>query len=117
MNVEHIINSNSRKILYLYFEDLYTSYSIRSWQLVFNNGDCDLLMKKDLHTFFKFNYEGINYLGEFIFDEIPEDTKSCCFATKGSSRNRVLFTKRSMEMFATHIDKFSGHRTPYTVST
>ena len=116
MNIEDIINSNSRKIFYLYFEDFYSPYSIRAWKLSFNNGDCDLIMKKDACTFFKFNYEGTNYLGEFIFDEIPEATKSCCFTNEGSSRNRLLFTKRSMELFATHIDKFNGHRAQYIVS-
>jgi len=116
MNIEDLINSNSRKIFYLYFEDFYTPYSIRAWKLEFNNGDCDLIMKKDAYTFFKFNYEGINYLGEFIFDEIPKDTKSCCFTNQGVSRNRLLFTKRSMELFATHIDKVNGHRSHYIVS-
>ena len=116
MNVEHIINSNSRKILYLYNEDFFNPYKVKAWQLIFNMEDCDLLMKKDATTFFKFNYEGINYLGEFIFDEIPQESGSCCFTKKAVSRHRLLFTKRPLELFATHIDKLSGYRTQYMVN-
>ena len=110
MDIEGIINLNIKKNFFLYYE--MNNEFIRSCQIIFNNGDCDLLMKKDKHTYFKLNYEGINHLGEFIFDEIDQSSNSCCSSTS-ISRNRLLFARVSRDMHAIHIDKISGHRARY----
>lgn len=121
INIGEIMASNSKRVFNLYIDDsihsLYpnTPKPVRVWQIVFN-GDCDMFMRRDRETFYKFSYEGINYLGEHIFDQIPEKKqKSCCLSYKRRMRHRVLFTARARELFATHIDTITGHREQYVV--
>lgn len=113
MNIGEIMASSSRRVFFLYYDEYNTS--TRAWQILFN-GDCDLLMKKDRKTFYKFNYEGVNNFGDYVFDEVKEIRKSyCCFSKPQRSRYRLLFTKRGRELVATHVDKIRGHRAQYIV--
>lgn len=113
MNIGEIMAFNKRKVFFLYHHDYGTS--VRAWQILFNV-DGDLIMKKDRITVYRFSYEGVNNFGDHVFDEIPIVKKGyCCFGKSTKSRYRILFTKRGMELVATHTDKTNGYRTQYVV--
>lgn len=120
MNVGEIMASNSKRVFYLYIDDgmsvlfPHVIKPVKVWQVIFN-ADCDMSMRRDRETYYRFNYEGVNYLGEHIFDQIVESDGAGCCMPKQRFRHRVLFTARARELFATHIDTATGQRQQYVV--